>query len=308
MTVSDSGAPHGRSCGRRGVCAVQPGRWRGQAAGQAAACLPRQAKPRDRSTAADISVIPSAQWLTVTGVAPGPAGIRQPNPTPLVTGSVAKVCWNSCYSDDYGKLSGRISGGAGRSRVGTVAIGCHPVDRAAQPDTIGPLREPCTRYADQPGCQINSVRLDDHSAVRAPRGDGLHQQPVGAAYVQEGPVAGDRLRDVPPGLPPGQLIAAESRALLRRIPPQVSTPPAARPPSGSPGPSAPAMSTHRPSGRNGTKVIRRTAARVSARLGCSTGALESVGLPVAGGLAITTRTVIRSVVRNCPVIANCCRG
>src|SRR5208337_4222828 len=68
----------------------------------------------------------------------------------------------------------------------------------------------------------DTVRLDGQAALGTPGRHRLHQEPVRAADVEECPVAGDPLGDVPPGLLPRLLVAAGPRTLLGCRPAQVS--------------------------------------------------------------------------------------
>ena len=72
-----------------------------------------------------------------------------------------------------------------------------PVHGVADPDATGPLGQPTPGEFGQRRRYVDTEGLDGQAAFGTPGRHRLHQQPVGTADVQERPVAGDPLGDVP---------------------------------------------------------------------------------------------------------------
>lgn len=81
-------------------------------------------------------------------------------------------------------------------------------------DLAGPA--PCE--PDQPGPDVNAIRLHAQAALGTPRVHRLHQQSVGAADIQDRAVASDAFGDVLPRLAPLLLVTSETGALGRGWP------------------------------------------------------------------------------------------
>jgi hypothetical protein len=107
---------------------------------------------------------------------------------------------------------------AGRSR-GVDELGVHeveaprrsPVHDVADVEAVGPRRVSAAGQAHEGLGDVQAVGFDPPTLLLGPPGEALHEEPVGAADVEQAPVAVDRLDDGPAGSPPAGTIPGESR-------------------------------------------------------------------------------------------------
>ncbi len=99
------------------------------------------------------------------------------------------------------------------------ALGVDPARGVADPDAIRPLGETPSGARDEAGADVDAVRLDREPTLTAPPRHRLHEQPVGAAEVEERAVAVDTVGDRLPRRSPLARRAAEARTALvgRRV-------------------------------------------------------------------------------------------
>ena len=71
----------------------------------------------------------------------------------------------------------------------------HPGGRVAEPDAVGPPREPFTGACDEAGRDVETVRLHVDAALAAPGAHRLHEQSVGASDVEERAAGVDSVGD-----------------------------------------------------------------------------------------------------------------
>src|SRR5260221_13660831 len=67
------------------------------------------------------------------------------------------------------------------------AVWRRPVDRVACPDPVSPLGQAPPGELDQAGGEVDAGWFDAQAQLRAPGDNGLHQQAVSAADVEEVP-------------------------------------------------------------------------------------------------------------------------
>src|SRR5215210_3559817 len=92
------------------------------------------------------------------------------------------------------------------------AEGRSPVHDVPDEDTLRPVRETLAGERGQRCDEVQAVWLDPVTFFPGPRSQTLHQQPVGAADVEEGSVTVYRRDDRPPGSPPAGLVATKPRS------------------------------------------------------------------------------------------------
>src|SRR5688572_179103 len=99
------------------------------------------------------------------------------------------------------------------------AEGRSPVHSVTNEDAVRPVREALAGERGQRSDEIEAIRFDPVSFFPGPRGQALHQQPVGAADVEEGSVTVYRRDDrTPCSLPAGPVpVKPRSSARVTRL-------------------------------------------------------------------------------------------